>query len=350
MVLGMAAGAFAATAVLVKQNFVDGFVFVAVLVTLGLLTTANRSVYRPATLVTTFVGFLVGASLPTAAAVLWTEPRGGPAALLSATYGFRVTAAAVMAKWSWEAPVHRLGVLVLVGVLTGLGALILHLTITQRHHLARPSPLPWAVAATATVEVAGIVAGENFWRHYLIALVPTVALAAGLSGRRGMPGRRWTARIVAGASALTLVSAPFAPAFAAVGQDREAYATGRWVGDSAARGDSVVVLFSHPNVIEAAGLEPGYPYAWSLPVRTLDPQLSLLVAALTGRSAPTWVVRWDGPHEWGLDGSGRVAAALRSGYRQVATVCGHPVWLRGGLVRRMPPLPSASTCGLGGAT
>jgi len=102
-----------------------------------------------------------------------------------------------------------------------------------------------------------------------------------------------------------------------------------------------VVPFSHPNVIEAAGLGSPYPYSWSLPVRTLDPGLVLLTKTLDRRDgAPTWVVRWDGPHAWGLDRRDRLGHALAQHYRQVAVVCGHPVWLHRGLHRSVAPLPN----------
>jgi hypothetical protein len=110
--------------------------------------------------------------------------------------------------------------------------------------------------------------------------------------------------------------------------------------------DTVVVPFSHANVINAAGLHPGYPYAWSLPLRTLDPQLALLTHTLDGPAAPTWVVRWDEPHTWGLDPGDRVDAELYGHYRAVGDVCGHVVWLHDGIHRALPPLPTASTCGL----
>jgi hypothetical protein len=111
------------------------------------------------------------------------------------------------------------------------------------------------------------------------------------------------------------------------------------------------VPFTHPNVIHASGLTPDYPYSWSLPVRTLDPHLTLLTHALDRRppsSAPTWVVRWNAPHAWGLDPGNRVNAALHAHYRAVADVCGHAVYLHDGFHRRLADTPAASSCGAGG--
>ncbi|MFZ2502780.1 MAG: hypothetical protein WAW88_08940, partial [Nocardioides sp.] len=215
---------------------------------------------------------------------------------------------------------------------------------SRRHRLGHPNPLAWAIAATAAVETAGVLAGGNFWAHYLIALIPMVALAAGLSVHRRVPGSRWTRRLIVAAASATAVISPIA-AFNAAHGSSEAYTSGRWIAASARPGDSVVVPFTHANVINASGLSPGYPYAWSLPTRTLDPDLSLLVDTLTGPAAPTWMIRWDPPHTWGLDPDNRVDAALKVHYRSVADVCGHAVWLHNDLDRRLAPSPPPSACG-----
>ena len=109
--LGLLAGAAAGAAVLAKQNFVDGFAFAVVLLVVGSLTRVNRRVFRPVLVVTTAAAFLAGALLPAAGALLWARSHGGAGAMAYAMYGFRSDAAAVIANWSWHAPLHRLGVL-----------------------------------------------------------------------------------------------------------------------------------------------------------------------------------------------------------------------------------------------
>jgi hypothetical protein len=104
-------------------------------------------------------------------------------------------------------------------------------------------------------------------------------------------------------------------------------------------GDSVVVTYGHANVIEASGLRPGYRYLWSLPMRTLDPRLTLLTATLSGRQAPEWLVRWEDFNSWGIDGSGQLARTVRAEYRRVATVCGANVYLHVGVDRTVPSMP-----------
>ena len=338
-------GAAAAGAVLMKQNFVDGFAFAAVLLVACLATRANRATHRTPVVVAGMAAFVSGAVAVLIACLLWTLGNGGPTALAYAMFGFRSDAAAVMASWSWAAPQQRLGILLQIAVLSGLLLLVAPLAVSHARGLGRIRPLPWAVAATVAVEVVGVVGGGNFWNHYLIGLIPGVSLAAGLGARRWSPGRRWTQALVALSVAVTALTAPVT-AWGAAHQTSRAYATGTWIAAAAEPGDTITVPFTHANVIQASGLTPGYPYAWSLPVRTLDPDLSLLTSTLAGPDAPTWVVRWDNPHTWGLDPASQVDAALQAHYRVAAVVCGHAVWLRDGVDRPLAPTPSAAACGV----
>jgi len=346
VLLGLLAGGSATVAVLMKQNFVDAFVFAAVLLTVGIATRTNRLTYRPRPVLTSMLAFTAGASFPAVAAGTWATHHGGLGTLAYAMYGFRSDAAAVMANWSWAAPEHRLEQLGQVALQTGLLLLLVHLAFTHRRRLRSADPLPWAIVLTAGVEVFGVIAGGNFWVHYLIALIPMVALVAGLSVNRRTPRWRWTRLLVVACAAATAVVSPVM-AIGASDRTDAAYTTGHWIAASAQPGDTLVVPFTHANVINAAGLAPDYPYSWSLPVRTLDPNLTLLTNTLNGPTAPTWVVRWDEPNTWGLDPDGRVDAALDAHYRPVAVVCGHAVWLHDGVNRLFAPTPPASACQAG---
>lgn len=342
--LALLAGASATMAVLMKQNFVDGYVFAAVFLAVGVTTPATRLTYQPRHPLMLLAAFTGGAAVPWAVTLAWASGHGGVGTMAYAMYGFRADATAVMASSSWEAPLGRLGLLAVLGGLSGVLLMLAHLGWSNRQRLRHPNPLHWAVAATAGVEALGVLAGLNYWSHYLIGFIPMVGLAAGLSVHPRMRGSQWTRRLVVLAAATTAV---VSPAAALVAQDRstEEYAVGRWVAASAEPGDTLVVPFSHPNVIDAARLGPGYPYAWSLPVRTLDPDLTLFRSTLTGPAAPTWVVRWNHPRAWGLDPGNRVQAALEAGYRRAANVCGHTVWLREDVDRPLAPTPPVSACG-----
>lgn len=341
---GTLAGAAALGAVLVKQSFVDGFVFLVVLVAMSLLVPGNRQRTSVRRLLPLGVGVTLGAGLGAALTVLWAHAHGGLDALLYAMYGFRGAAATVIAHWSWHAPMHRLHLLLLVAVLSGVVYLAVAAALAHGRGFRRLEPLPWAITATVLVEVLGIAAGENFWRHYLIALVPMVSLAVGLASRRAHHLWRPTRLLTVFAVVTTAVLSPLA-AVVLHESPNSAYTIGRWLAASAHSHDTVVVPFTHPTVIDTAGLTPDYPYSWSLPVRTLDPDLTRLTATLDGSAAPTWVVRWDAAHTWGLDPHSRVHAALETHYRRVTDICGHPVWLHRGVVRNLAATPGPDHCG-----
>lgn len=331
------AGLLATCALLCKQNFADALAFGVVLILLDALRTRGwrRGLRRGA-------GFAVGAAVPVALAGVWAGAHGGVNALLYATYGFRVDASRVMASWSFAAPEHRLWRLVIFAVLSGMVSILVLLMVAHRARLRRLDPIGWAIAAGLFVELLGIAGGGNFWVHYLIGPVPMLALGIGLSTRPSWALWRLARGVVVLAVATTLVAVPITAGARTHGSAGQYVAD--WLRASARPGDSVVIPYTHPNVIEMSGLLPAYPYAWSLPLRTLDPHLDLLVRTLEGPQAPTWVVRWDHAHTWGLDPADRVQHALEQHYHQVADLCGHSVWLHDLAVRTPAPTPSGGSC------
>ena len=114
---------------------------------------------------------------------------------------------------------------------------------------------------------------------------------------------------------------------------------GRTIAASAAPGDTIVTAYGHADLVGSSGLSSPYRYLWSLPVRTLDPQLHELNRVLSGTDAPTWFVTWNRVHSWGLD-STAVRETLGRDYRPVDRICGHTVYLRNGVTR---PEPHAQT-------
>jgi hypothetical protein len=339
LLLGLLAGAAGASALLVKQNFADGLLFVGVLLTAG----AVLRRFPLGRVLATGAGFLVGGAIPATAVVLWASTHAGVRTLLYATYGFRADAGDVIADGSWRAPEARLLQMLGLALASGLLVLAVQLLVSQRRALLSRSALVWAVTAAASLELLGVLLGANYWPHYLIGLIPMVVLAAGLACGSWAPGHRWTRQVVRACVVATMLAAPVA-AVAVQTYRSHPYLVGRWVAASADRADTVVVPFSHANVIEASGLSSPYPYSWSLPVRTLDPGLVLLTKTLDRRhGAPTWVVRWDAADAWGLDPRGHLTRALATHYRKVAVVCGHPVWLHRGLHRSIAAVPGG--CG-----
>ncbi|MFT4264136.1 MAG: glycosyltransferase [Nocardioides sp.] len=342
LALAVIAGAGASMAMLTKQNFVEALAFLVVLL-------VAQAVYAPACrrrLLAASAAVGIGVVIPLATAAAWAHAHGDLGGLLYAMYGFRIDARGVMAAWSGVAPGKRLHTLPLLALASGILTLGLALGIAVgiegRRRLWRPSPLVIATAVAGLIELTGILLGGNYWAHYLIGLAPVLAFAAGALASQSSPSPqsvRGTRLVRVFIVLPVLATLAISPAAAErVTELNTVEATAGWLAGAAAEDDTLVVLYSHANLIQASGLRPAYPYAWSLPIRTLDPRLDLLVATLDSPStAPTWVVGWDGLHTWGLDPDRHIDDALAAHYVQVASICGHPVWLRRGLDR---PLPS----------
>lgn len=337
LLLGVLSGASAASAVLIKQNFEDGLTFVGVFL-VGAVTLGRFPWRRVAA---ALVAFLVGVSGPLVGAVAWADAHGGVSALAFAMFRFRALAGDVITDGPLHAPELRLMDLGWLALASGMALLAAQVLFSQRPALLTRSPLVWAVTVTAAMELLGVVLGASYWPHYLIGLVPMLVFATGIACRPGARSRTATRWLVVAVAAVTVVTAPVSAVAMHVHRSRP-HLVARWLASSSEHGDTVVVAFTHANVIGESGLASPYPYSWSLPVRTLDPGLALLTHTLNdGHIAPTWVVRWNPPHSWGLDPHNHVAHALDAHYRKVAVVCGRAVWLHRGIDRTIGPLPTA---------
>jgi hypothetical protein len=335
VLLAVASGAAGAYAVLVKQNFVDGLAFAAVLLGVHWL----RGSLPRCDVVRLAGAFALGAVAVVCGLLFWAQQNDRLAQLWYAMYGFRVDALRVLDTGPLTAPGLRLLELLGLGIAGGVLCLAVSALVGLRRDIGRGGPVPTALAATMVVEVVGVSLGAGYWPHYLVQLVPMAALGCGLvSARAGLGALRLRA-LVALATATTLVTAPVMAGAEAV-QGNDATRIGDWLAASARPTDTVVVTYSHPNVLEASGLTDPYPYLWSLPVRTLDPRLATMRRLLSGPEAPTWVVQWDDLDAWGLDASDRLNATVRGHYERFGSVCGHAVWLHEGADRTAAPAPS----------
>lgn len=327
------AGLSAAAALMVKQNFADAFVFAAVL--LAVSVGQRRLPARDA-------AWVAGGGLLGGLAVLLGVlgyVRAAGVGLHWAWYslvGFRGSALEVITDGSLHAPFDRaLGLLGLAVVSGLLPMLLVLLRESWRCQLTGP-PVAWAVAVTLAVGFVGIVAGGSYWPHYLLQLAPMTVLAVGVWG----PQVPWL-RVVAGAAvASAVVATGWAAVQPVLGGPSAGALAGAWVGRAARPHDTLTVLYGNAQVQEAAGLPSPYPQLWSLPMRTLDPHLNRLGDLLAGPRAPDWVVVRLSPDSWDIDRDGTVRLELATHYRKVAAVCGHPVWLRDGESRRLPPTPA----------
>ena len=93
--------------------------------------------------------------------------------------------------------------------------------------------------------------------------------------------------------------------------------------------------FSPRHVAYYARRRPATSFMWSSMYRALPEARAQLLASLTGPDRAAWIVQWNETTDFSLDADGRVAAAIKSGYRRVAIMCDKPI-----LLRRDRTLPS----------
>ncbi|MFH5823409.1 hypothetical protein [Georgenia sp. AZ-5] len=331
------AGALAAAAPLVKQNLLEGVLFLTLLVVVAAV--ARRRVGRRELRVATAA--VLGALVPTGVAGLLVVAAGvDPGALWHDLAGFRRAALEVIWSNRPRATIDRAVMLVAVGVVTGLLGIVGTWCAAARPALRRASPEHWAVTGLLLFGLAAIAAGGSYWPSYLLQLGPAAVLAVAMVAPSPSRGGRWmrtTARMLVGAAVLgTLVAVV---AYAVVPRLWFQQRTGEWLAASASPGDTAFVAYGSPSVLEAADLASPYPYLWSLPMRTLDPDQERLRATLRGPQAPAWIVEINGFNSWGIDAGSRLRDLVTERYRVVADVCASPVWLREDLTRRLAPPP-----------
>ena len=322
------AGLLAAGAVLVKQTIADGLVFLVVLAVVTGWQTPRRRRQAFTVLAWAAAGLAagVGVGLLAAAARGTTVPE-----LFDALVTFRADAGEVIRTSASSATTDRLLVLVATWLASGLAVIAV---LTAWHGLRRREPALLATLAVIVFVSAAAMLGGSYWAHYLFQLVPASALAVGLLARHVRPRPRLvvTALVVvmtAGNVVWSLVSPPR--------DGVEARTVGTWLRASAQPSDSAVVAYGQPNVLANARMTSPYPYLWSLPVRTLDPDLTLMTQVLAGADRPTWFVDWSGVESWGIDPA-TLLPVLQSDYRQVAEVCGRTIWLLRGVPRALAPI------------
>lgn len=339
------AGALAASAILVKQNQVDAFIFLTGLVAViglhGVSGSRLSGVRRDATAIAMGAGATVVVVLAFAAA------RGtAPVPLWDALVLFRVDASMIIQSSASAATGERLWGLLGVLALTGAPLLVLQL-LTRLRAVPRSGPRPttgpdlrWVAVAVLAWEVVSVIGGGSYWLHYLISLVPGLVLAAAVTAA-ARPGAASTApplpvrltrplaspfvaliycAAVAGVSLTSSIASP--------SQGSTEDPTSTWLAAHATAGDSAVVAYGHPNILEGADISSPYPYLWSLIVRVKDPDLTLLTSTLTSEDRPDWLITGSGGlHGWGIDPT-TGDEQLAEHYRPVATVDDHVIYLQ----------------------
>lgn len=331
------AGLLAAGGPLVKQNMLEGLVFVAVLVTAAGWT-RRRSGARCGAVA---AGALLGAS--TAAALTWLWARSAGVVPLDAwdeLAVFRAAALEIIWSQSPQATLRRLRGMLLLGLLSGVFAVVLTWLVAARRAPTSRSPEHLAITALAVYGIVSIAAGGSYWPNYLMQLAPVVALAVAVLAPCTSSTGRWmrvSSRTVVGSAVLATLVAPVV--YATVPWVSAHRLTGEWLGASSRAGDTAIVAYGNPSILEAADVGTPYPLLWSVPMRALDPQQERLRATVAGPDAPVWIIEVDSLNSWRIDAQGRLRELVRDRYRVVATICDYPVWLRRDAVREPAPAP-----------
>ena len=332
---GAALGTGLATvlALLVKQNMADVAVFAAVcwFAAWRMRRLTGRTLADLLALAAT--GGVVGYAV----VMLWSMAHGtSPLGVYEATYPFRVKAGHVLAAIPGDTADVRLGRLAFSALLSGGPLLIVAFAMFLFRRATWRSPVVWGMVAGTAYVCVSILAGGSYWLHYLVQAVPMVALAA---GALAVPAARLlrvlVPAVVVSAVVVTMVSV-VNPA-AAPGST-----VGRALASSARPGDTVLSAFGDADIPRASGMSSPYPYLWSLPSRTLDPDMTLLRGVLAGAQAPTWIVVRGSHTMTRLDHAG-VRTLIDQRYRLLDTVCGRSVYLLRGVAR--PPLDVTGRCG-----
>jgi 4-amino-4-deoxy-L-arabinose transferase-like glycosyltransferase len=329
------AGLLAGMALGFKQNLVGGIVFGAVLFVaswwVGRLT-------RPELL--RMVGAAAaGAAIPALASVGWALAAGVRLhTLWYAVYGFRLDAGRVLSDATDTAPTLRAGVLVLAAVGAGMLLIIGGFVVHIRGEWADDPPLTAAVTAMLVVDVVGLALGGSYWRDYLFPLLPATALCAAMLARRdSRRGRAMRTVIVVAAASTTLSLAGWVVYNASGLQEYDEHDTGVALREVADPDDTLVVYGGRADVQLESGLSSPYEYLWSLPMRTLDPDLTELEGLITGEDPPTWIVEWVEFDRWDAANGGRLRELVSERYVQAGTACGdRPIWLLAGVERAEP--------------
>ncbi len=320
------AGACGVLAVGLKQNLIGGLVFGGVLLVAAVAT--SRLDRRDAARLTGAA--IAGALLPVAVTLGWCLLAGvRPSTLAYVTLGFRLDASSVLASQPSSVVDARLWILLGAAMATGLVFLALWFLLRLPRLLRRHPALTLAVSAMLVVDLAGVFLSGSYWRTYLLVPIApmTLALSLLLADDQSL-GDRWrrtlhtvTCGIVVFAVGSSAVS--LAQWLRVIGDyPPTEYYTGRTIGEASQPGDTLVVYGGRADIQWASGLRSPYEHLWSLPMRTLDPDLTDLEQLLTGPDAPTWFVQFARLDTWSESGTRAVRTELLEDYELVTIACG----------------------------
>jgi len=320
----VAAGLFAAAAVLIKQSSVDAFAA-------GIAYLAGSLLVRKSTgiRISWPLSYLAGFSVPLIAAGGWAYVYSTNfRQFLYAVIGFRVDGLRVL-QHSTAPPIHMLihhGLPILIA--SGCG-LLLPWAASHIWTMRRQIPMAAAFAGFLAGGMFGIVGGGQYFPHYFIQIIPVLSILAGCAIARAQ--RRYLTHFTIYALVLLgVLNLGFGMALAKAHPPQvTGLAITRFLHANATQGDSLYVLYARANVLYYAGMPSPYPYNWSLMDRAIadaEPRLRSMLVSPARR--PTWIVEWQTPTSLGLDRSGETTALLARNYVAVGGICGKRVLVR----------------------
>jgi hypothetical protein len=240
----------------------------------------------------------------------------------------------VIAGGSKDAPFTRGLLLLLIAVGTGAAFVLAGLVVHRRRIWQLSRTLFVATVIVLVVDGTTLLLGGSFWRPYLFAFVPGLVLATTLLlAVRAHVARRARLLVVLAAVVSVGATAVWTVVDLIGYTETDATRTGLALREAARPGDTVVVYGGKAELVLTSGMSSPYRHLWTLPMRTLDPDLAELTSVLEGPQAPTWVVLWTTLTSWDDNGA-PLSPLLERHYTRHGESCdGHPVYLRLGADR-----------------
>jgi len=264
------------------------------------------------------LAFTAGASAAVALLLFWSSLRGTSAgALWDAVVSFRADASAVISRSAPDTAAQRAAGVAVAFLSSGALVLLLAAVVPARwsrgprdRGVARPGStrsegcdVRLLALAVVAWEVFAVAAGGSYWLHYLVGTVPGLVLTVAAVARHRSARMRWTAAVLVYAAVVALASAVVLAV--RVGGPSTDVAVESYLAAHSRPGDTGVVAFGNPALLQGAGLSSPYPQLWSLPVRVRDPDLTQFDTVLEGRDRPAWVVvSGSSIGTWGVDAGG----------------------------------------------
>lgn len=332
LALMSAAGLVGMLAVGLKQSLLSSLVFGGLLL-VGRVVLRETSWRRGAGLA---AALTAGALVPVAVTIVWALSAGVHLSVLEyAVISFRSEASQVILDVPSASNAARAEQLVERFVVCGLGVATLWALLGAVRAWNRFGTLVVAAVGTLVLDLAVVGLSGSFWSAYLFTLIPSTVLLWACV----LLASAARARTPRTASQQVLAHAPTVLAGYAVVTAVCSLATWTWdhvvngpptaeelngaaIAAASSPGDTMVVYAGRADLQWATGLPSPYTHLWSLPMRTMDPELADLRALLDGPEAPEWFAIRIPLDAWQGLGAANIGDVLRENYRTVTGTCG----------------------------